>query len=222
VLVLPGDWGEVTLELTRRYGTLFASLNMANAYGPGGGYTHGMVAQEENMFRRTDCHFSLNREEIDGDDEEYVPEITTLLNAAQGRVYLDVARPRVCIRGPEERELSDLGYRWLDDDEVFPFFELRSAAVDLRGGGAFSRTETRKRVAAQLDTLVEQGVRHVVLSAFGCGAFRNPADEVAAVYRQELQKRAGKFDVVGFGIFHAGYGPDNFAPFARAFADWPK
>ena len=43
VLVLPGDWGEVTLELTRRYGTLFASLNMANAYGPGGGYTHGMV-----------------------------------------------------------------------------------------------------------------------------------------------------------------------------------
>ena len=27
---------------------------------------------------------------------------------------------------------------------------------------------------------------------------------------------------VGFGIFHAGYGPDNFAPFARAFADWPK
>ena len=34
VLVLPGDWGEVTLELTRRYGTLFASLNMANAYGP--------------------------------------------------------------------------------------------------------------------------------------------------------------------------------------------
>ena len=28
VVVLPGDWGEVTLELTRRYGTLFASLNI--------------------------------------------------------------------------------------------------------------------------------------------------------------------------------------------------
>ena len=134
VVVLPGDWGEVTLELTRRYGTLFASLNMANAYGPGGGYTHGMVAQEENMFRRTDCHFSLRREDIDGDDEEYIPSITTLLNAEEGRVYLDVARPRVCIRGPEEREQSDLGYRWLGDDEVFPFYELRSAAVDLRGG----------------------------------------------------------------------------------------
>ena len=58
VHVLPGDWGEVTLQMTRRYGKMFASLNMANAFGPGGGYTHGMVAQEENMFRRTDCRAS--------------------------------------------------------------------------------------------------------------------------------------------------------------------
>jgi len=116
----------------------------------------------------------------------------------------------------------DLGYRWLADDEVFPFFELRSAAVDLRGGGDFSRAETKRRVAAQLDTLIEHGVRHAVLSAFGCGAFRNPADQVAAVYHEELRKRAASFDVVAFGIFHAGYGPDNFAPFARAFAEWPK
>ena len=28
---------------------------MANAYLFGGGYAHGQVAQEENMFRRTDC-----------------------------------------------------------------------------------------------------------------------------------------------------------------------
>jgi hypothetical protein len=53
VRVLPGDWGEVTHALTKQYGKCFASLNMANAYGPGGGYTDGMVAQEENMFRRT-------------------------------------------------------------------------------------------------------------------------------------------------------------------------
>ena len=39
VVVLPGDWGVVTLEMTRQYGVTFASLNMANAYGPGGGYT---------------------------------------------------------------------------------------------------------------------------------------------------------------------------------------
>uniref|UniRef100_A0A7S3ZPB6 Microbial-type PARG catalytic domain-containing protein n=1 Tax=Pelagomonas calceolata TaxID=35677 RepID=A0A7S3ZPB6_9STRA len=55
VEVLPGDWGDVTLTLTKSYGRTFAVLNMANAYLFGGGYAHGQVAQEENMFRRTDC-----------------------------------------------------------------------------------------------------------------------------------------------------------------------
>ena len=53
--VLPGDWGDVTLALTKRHGRTFAVLNMANAYSFGGGYAHGQVAQEENRFRRTDC-----------------------------------------------------------------------------------------------------------------------------------------------------------------------
>jgi hypothetical protein len=44
---------------------------------------------------------------------------------------------------------------------------------------------------------------------------------VARIYRQELQRRATAFDVVAFGVFHAGYGPNNYEPFVRAFADWP-
>ena len=61
-------------------------------------------------------------------------------------------------------------------------------------------------------------MRHAVLSAFGCGAFLNPADQVARIYRQELHKRATHFDVIAFAIFHAGYGPDNFKPFEKEFA----
>jgi len=221
VVVLPGDWGVVTLEMTRRYGMTFASLNMANAYGPGGGYTDGMVAQEENMFRRTDCHFALGPEDMESHRCEYVPEHTDLLNAVDGRVYLDVERPRVCIRGAEDRTRRDLGYAWLPDDEIFPFYELRAAALDLRDGSRFDPAETAKRVGAQLDTLIEHGVRHAVLSAFGCGAFMNPAHRVAAIYRKELEARAASFDVVAFGVFHAGYGPNNYEPFVQAFADWP-
>ena len=72
VLVMPGDWGEVTLALTKRYGATFACLNMANARAPGGGYTDGLASQEEDMFRRSDCHFSLVRERLikaDGSEE---------------------------------------------------------------------------------------------------------------------------------------------------------
>ena len=71
--------------------------------------THLLLTSELNWLLRTNLL-----------EQEYVPSITTLLNAEEGRVYLDVARPRVCIRGPEEREQSDLGYRWLGDDEVSP------------------------------------------------------------------------------------------------------
>lgn len=220
VRVLPGDWGEVTQAVTKEYGTTFACLNMANAYGPGGGYTDGMVAQEENMFRRTDCHFSLDRADMD-ERELYREEKTALLNAANDRVYLDAARPRVCICGPEDRERDDLGYAWLEDGEVFPFFELRAAAVDLRDPQLrYDHAETVRRVAAQLDTLAAAGVRHAVLSAFGCGAFQNPADKVAAAYCEALAARKEHFDVVAFAIFHAGYGPNNYAPFAKEFESW--
>jgi len=221
VLVRPGDWGDVTHALTKEYGATFAVLNMANAYGPGGGYAHGMAAQEENMFRRTDCHFSLDRADIDVTTDRYRPAMSALLEAERGRVYVDADHPRVCLRGPENREQPDLSYPWLADDEVFPFYELRAAAVDLRGGGVFSEEETARRVRAQLDTLEAAGVRHVVLSAFGCGAFLNPAPHVADVYAIELRRRAKDFDVIAFAIFHAGYGRDNYAPFQAAFAAWP-
>jgi hypothetical protein len=113
--------------------------------------------------------------------------------------------------------MENLGYRWLADDEVFPFFELRASAQDLRDGSDFDDHEARRRIVAQLDTLRAHGQRNVVLSAFGCGAFCNPALRVAQLYRQELRARSGDFNVVAFAIFAAGYGTDNYTPFARVF-----
>jgi hypothetical protein len=216
-VVLSGDWGYVTQTLTERYGECFAVLNMANAYVPGGAYVEGAVAQEENMFRRTDCHFRIDLSEYDDTVDRYHPEMTRLLSGRDGLVYLDKKNPRVCIRGSEDLTAADLGYRWLPDDKVFSFFELRAAAQDLRDGSAFEVNEARRRIAAQLDTLGHHRVRHAVLGAFGCGAFRNPADQVARIYREEIGTRANDFDVIAFAIFAPGYGPDNCAPFAREF-----
>jgi hypothetical protein len=190
---------------------------MANAYVPGGAYGEGAIAQEENMFRRTDCHFSVQPEQLDETGEFYTADMTALISATRGLVYLDVSRPRVCIRGAEDRALPDLGYAWLPDSEIFSFYELRAAAQDLRDNRELDIDDARRRISAQLDTLRSYRLRHVILGAFGCGAFRNPAAIVARLYREEIERRAHDFAAITFAIFSAGYGPDNYIPFNAEF-----
>lgn len=215
VQVLAGDWGAVTSELSKKTGKIYAVLNMANAYVPGGGYREGKVAQEENMFRRTDCHFSISDAERDAKDKtHYNQESTNLINGEDGLVYLDIASPRVCIKGPEElKEGVVNGYQDLAPEDYFLFFELRSAADDLRALKRFNKESMRQKIRAQLETLKKNGIRHVVLSAFGCGAFRNPSKEVAKLYKEELEKMPDCFDEVIFAIYNAGYGHDNYQAF---------
>ena len=182
-MVIADDWGEAALRLTQQYGQCFAVLNMANAYVPGGAYLEGVVAQEENMFRRTDCHLSVSADQLDASRDQYLPHMTRMLEAVDGTAYVDTQKPRFCFRGREDRSQHNLGYRWLADDEIFPYFELRAAACDLRDGRLFDTTECSPRVEALLDTLRRHGIRHVVLGAFGCGAFCNPAEHMAQIYR---------------------------------------
>jgi hypothetical protein len=171
------------------------------------------------MYRRTNCHFYIGADEYDEIRDRYHVTMTRLLSADDGVVYLDTTNPRICIRGPEDRTAPDLGYKWLRDEEVFPFYELRAAAQDLRDGSVFDLRDARRRVAAQLNTLGKHGIRHAVLGAFGCGAFQNPAEQVAQLYKEEIAARSRQFDVLAFAIFSSGYGRDNYVPFSAVFAE---
>ena len=217
IQMFSGDWGEVTHKLTKIHGACFAVLNMANAYVPGGGYVEGMSAQEENMFRRTDCHFHISPLEYDEINDNYTSEMTELISGENGEVYLDTRQPRICIRGRENKSRSDLGYEWLKKDEIFPFYELRAAAQDLRGGEKFNMDEARKRIIAQLDTLRAKNIRYVVFGAFGCGAFLNPPDKVAQIYKEEINKRIDNFSLIAFAIFDSGNRSNNYGVFKRVF-----
>jgi hypothetical protein len=213
--VVSGDWGDVTLAATREFGTTFAVLNMANERWPGGSYWWGSPAQEENMFRRSDCHFALTPDMFSDPRRRtyYSHEMQALINGANGVTYLDTDAPRVCIRGGEKDEY----YPWYALEQVFPFFELRSAAVSLRGREASRETDEsmRKRIDAQLDTLILANVRHVILSAFGCGSFFNSPETVAQLYRVAIAKRRDCFDVIIFAIYTSDDGPssENYAVF---------
>lgn len=216
ILIGWGDWGQITADLTLKYGATFAVLNVANAQYPGGGYVEGLGRQEENMFRRTDCHFSIDETEFDADLELYLPEITDLINGEYGEKYLDVKRPRVCVRGPEQRSDEQLGYRWLEDGEVFPFFEMRAAPKDLRDGIPFSRDLFLRTVEMQLSTLKKKGVRHVVLGPFGTQV-GHPPREVADCYRAKIAEHRAGFDVIAFAV-----GQRTFPAFTEIFAQLPN
>ena len=82
------------------------------------------------------------------------------------------------------------------------------------------RANTRRRIEAQLHTLQDNRVKYVVLSAFGCGAFKNPPAEIAALFRSVISEMWRDFYVIAFAIFAPGYEPDdNLEEFQRVFKE---
>ena len=101
-------------SLTRQYGTIFACLNMANSTYPGGAYTLGHPAQEENIFRRTGAHFSLTNAVSTRKEGVvvYTDEMQQPTNADKGHVYFSKV-PLICIKGKEDVSMPNLGYELL-------------------------------------------------------------------------------------------------------------
>jgi len=205
VVVTSSDWGDATLDSTKKHGIIHSVLNMANSIIPGGGNKIGCAAQEENMFRRSNCS-------LYDCPEIYSQDMTNLLSASQNSVYLDVNNPRICIRGPENLNENDLGYAWLESHNIFPFLEMRASAQNLNSE-RWNEAECEKRISAQFLTLLKNNIKHVVLGAFGCGCFKNPPEFVANCYKKQILQHQNNFDAVVFAIYNAGYGPDNYSIF---------
>ena len=60
-----------------------------------------------------------------------------------------------------------------------------------------------------LQVAKEKGVTHLVLGALGCGAYRNPPEEVAEIFRREImgyktRKPFEGVEEISFAIFDEG------------------
>jgi hypothetical protein len=233
VYVCEGDWGDVAQKFTQRFGKTFGVLNMANAFVAGGGVVDGMIAQEENMYRRSDCWLKArDSSKTEGANAGQVDNLF-YIDELQETATLHVDERRVCFIGQDvcgyhqDPELVDISYRPLAEDKVFPFFEFKAAAYDTRPYHNWPRFKKghlkgyeesmRRRMDNQFQELVNKQVRHVELSAFGCGAFINRAwpqleqqnmvRKVAQMYLEAIEQHGANFDVIAFGIYDgAGYG----------------
>ena len=172
-----------------------AVINMANANNPGGGYLSGSGAQEENLFRRSNCNNFL-----DPNRNGYNPNIYPI--PLIGGHYV----PGVTIfRGPESE-----GYPLLPEPKKIDVLTVAALSYpdiyyDSQRGEYMMYEKDVKTSSQKIRVLYEmareQGNDGIVLSAIGCGAFRNPPKQVAELFLEATKKYYGFFKQIVFAIF---------------------
>ena len=94
---------------------------------------------------------------------------------------------------------------WIDDaGRAYIIFKI--TGQELR-----ALLETRIRRIFKL--AAAEGNEVLILGAFGCGAFRNPPDVVADVFRQVTGEYRRQFETIEYAVFHTDRETENF-PFS--------
>ncbi|KAH7355246.1 hypothetical protein BKA65DRAFT_236524 [Rhexocercosporidium sp. MPI-PUGE-AT-0058] len=184
-----------------------AVLNMASALQPGGGVLRGALAQEEALCTRSTLYPSLNP------DFYRMP----LLSA--------IYTPDVLVfRGSDLVDLPQSEWFYTG---VISCAALRQPEVEKGGDGKMIYSEEKDReVMLEKIRLIfqiakEKSITHLILGALGCGAYHNPPEEVAMLFRKVILGGRRKEGVTGieeitFAIFDEG---ENLTSFRKAFED---
>lgn len=188
-----------------------AVLNMAAGGHRGGGWKKGCGAQEENLHRRTNLYQHLEKAEYPLQE------------------YGGVFSPGVYVfRGDEASGYPFLEVPW--SVSVLSVAAYREPGVRWHSDGTWKLEEwyeegTRRKIMSMLCKAKSENVNRLVLSAFGCGAFKNPPGHIAELFADCLAHPdvRGVFEYVVFAIIeddnsrknHFG---GNVEPFKNVFA----
>lgn len=212
VTVHRSDTLDFAVEYARAGGRTPAVLNMACAAAPGGGWRHGRTAQEECLFYRSTYDLSLSDPH----------------GADPLRTWRYPIPPRGVVYSPDVlvyRAGADDGWRVLKNRERRRLSFVAVAAIkdpplDRRG---LMRPEDSDLTRDKMRTALRVAALHdhdsCVLGALGCGAYHNPPEQVAALFRDVIAEPEfeGVFRELAFAVVD-GPRTDNYRVFARAFA----
>lgn len=196
-----------------------AVLNFASAVQPGGGVKNGASAQEEALCRCSNLYPSL--------DQGWLLDSFYNQNKAIG----DARHTDACIYTPEVIICKT------DDDCPERLPKNRWCTVDViscaapnlnrntynqhnpeNGGPIVLSPEELYGIHLQrarhiMFIAAANGVKSLVLGAFGCGAFRNDPNVVAAAYKAATEEFIKYFDIIEFAIFCRDYETTNYNAF---------
>ncbi|CAF3853399.1 unnamed protein product [Rotaria magnacalcarata] len=178
IFVVNGDCLDIASCFREKYQNCSpVVLNMASATCPGGGWRHGCGAQEENLHRRTNlfqCLEDSYQELVGKRSWNYpIPEF--------GGIY----SPNVSVfRGSEAR-----GYPFFPNGPEYISFiacaayAYPSTTINKDGEMELYGSDVIQNTMKKMETIFKIALDNehdtVILSAFGCGAFRNPPRHIA-------------------------------------------
>lgn len=198
-----------------------AVLNFASATNPGGGVTKGSTAQEECLCRCSTLYPALNQKKCF--DEYYNINRNSGDNRGSDKI----------IYTRDVLVFKDGNYEMLEPKDMFYVDVITCAAPNLRekpknaynpgaNSEALKLTDEElydihvRRARNILHTARENEITHLILGAFGCGAFKNNPEVVANAYKEVIPEYETDFDVIEFAIIGKN---DNYDIFKRILLD---
>ena len=201
-----------------------AVVNFASFKVPGGGVRKGSRAQEENLCRRTNLFESIFRF-IDTLAKEYglpLEKKRYPLPVNHGAIY----SPSISVF----RESDDKNYEFMDElfnVDVITIAALKNPPLEKGHMNAWAKSITKEKIRTMLNLAIYWENDSIVLGAFGCGAFANPPEDVAKLFKEVLSEPeyCDKFEKIVFAVLddgtsHRAHNPrGNYLPFVETFSE---
>lgn len=209
-------------------------LNMANQSIAGGGYCTGDGAQEENLFRRSNYCHCLDAQLADRHRSERryctskceIKPVTGYGDYYPMETFGAIYSSGVSFFRGTEADGYPLMKKPLHNVCCLAMAAYRHPQLKnskrLQNRMAMNM---RKKIENIFSIGYQQKHDCLVLSALGCGAFRNPPEHIALLFKSVIYQFAGYFETIYFSIIDdhnakTGHNPDgNFLPFKTLLHD---
>jgi uncharacterized protein (TIGR02452 family) len=201
---------ETTLAAARRMnerGAAVTALNFASARHPGGGFLGGARAQEESLCRASALYACIA-------DAPMYPHHERLRDPLYTAWML--YSPAVPVFRSDDGALLERPWRCSFVTAPAPNSKVVLARDPSREGEVIAAFA--ERIPRVLRLCAREGDTHLVLGAWGCGAFGGDSARVADLFDQSLRgELRGVFEEVVFAVLDSSPEQRFLGPFARCF-----
>lgn len=190
-----------------------AILNMASCWQPGGGVFAGALTQEESLFRRSNLCMSLfPLDEASAKKanmpfaQQYYPDRSRHYDVVNGddpsrKLLTILSKDVVFFRDTEIKGCQFLKRPYLLD-------VITCAAIKkpkLNNGKLYYNDKeiVRRKIRSMFQMAQMNGNDALVLGAWGCGAYQNPIEDIAEIFKKEIARPRykGVFKRIVFAIY---------------------